>query len=245
MKDDDDDDGRLGGDGVLPDRPWDPEVGYGRPPKATQFKPGQSGNPKGRPKGAKTRRFGGRAHYLRDPLVAEMERKILVREAGEEIYITQMQAAARQVLIKAMSGNVRAAELVFKHAAMLQRMEQRKQDEFMEIMADRMAAQTAEMRRRRAKGITDESDILPHPDHVDVDFATGELLISGPMSPREAEVIELAHAEWTMAKQAVAELDRRLASTRSPERRVFLLEARQKIEEQIRFLADLLGEPYP
>jgi hypothetical protein len=29
-------------------------VGYGRPPKATQFKPGRSGNPKGRPKGPKS-----------------------------------------------------------------------------------------------------------------------------------------------------------------------------------------------
>ena len=28
----------------------DYEVGYGRPPKKTQFKKGQSGNPKGRPK---------------------------------------------------------------------------------------------------------------------------------------------------------------------------------------------------
>lgn len=27
------------------------EIGYGKPPKATQFKPGHSGNPKGRPKG--------------------------------------------------------------------------------------------------------------------------------------------------------------------------------------------------
>lgn len=31
----------------------DYEVGYGKPPKDTQFKPGQSGNRKGRPKGAK------------------------------------------------------------------------------------------------------------------------------------------------------------------------------------------------
>jgi hypothetical protein len=31
----------------------DTAVGYGRPPKATQFKKGQSGNPKGRPKGSR------------------------------------------------------------------------------------------------------------------------------------------------------------------------------------------------
>jgi hypothetical protein len=29
------------------------ETGYGKPPKQHQFKPGQSGNPRGRPKGAK------------------------------------------------------------------------------------------------------------------------------------------------------------------------------------------------
>jgi hypothetical protein len=31
----------------------DDAVGYGRPPKATQFKKGKSGNPKGRPKGSR------------------------------------------------------------------------------------------------------------------------------------------------------------------------------------------------
>lgn len=30
------------------------EVGYGKPPQRTQFKKGQTGNPKGRPKGATT-----------------------------------------------------------------------------------------------------------------------------------------------------------------------------------------------
>jgi hypothetical protein len=29
-------------------------VGFGKPPKASQFKPGRSGNPKGRPKGRPT-----------------------------------------------------------------------------------------------------------------------------------------------------------------------------------------------
>jgi hypothetical protein len=33
------------------DEPNNYHVGYGRPPRHTQFKPGRSGNPAGRPKG--------------------------------------------------------------------------------------------------------------------------------------------------------------------------------------------------
>ena len=40
---------------VSPDARY--EVGYGKPPEASRFKPGRSGNPKGRPRGSKNKRI--------------------------------------------------------------------------------------------------------------------------------------------------------------------------------------------
>lgn len=244
MKGDDDDD-HLDKDDRPEGRRSDPDVGYGRPPKATQFKPGQSGNPNGRPRGAKTRRFAGGGYFLRDPLVAELERLIPVRDGGQEVMMSQMQAIARQMAIKSLQGNVRAAELLFKHAATIQRVEQRKNERFMETMATYKAAADAEVKRRRARGITDMSDILPHPDHVDVDFVTGEVLISGPMSARERDAIEAGHAVLENRRQALADLDALAVETLPAGLRQQLLEARRQIEAEIQAYAEALGEADP
>ena len=99
--------------------------------------------------------------------------------------------------------------------------------------------------RRAARGITDVSDILPHPDHIDVDVNTGEILISGPMSPGEAAAVELARNDLPKVRQALEEMDRMLAGQLASERRRLLIATRRALEEQARSYADLLGEPYP
>ncbi len=242
---DDDDDGRSGGDDYHAERPWDPEVGYCRPPKATQFKPGQSGNPKGRPKGAKTRRFASGGHTLHDALFAEMERIIVIQEGDQQVEMTQLQAFLRRLMIKAMKGDIDAIRMLLRYAEQMQREDRQLHERLLEQMLKYKVKAEAEVRQRQAKGITDMSDILPHPDHIDIDFVTGEVLITGPMSPREAAAIEAGHEALLEHRKALAQLDTLDPKSLPARVRQTVSDMRHAIETEIRALSEALGEPYP
>ncbi len=76
------------------------KVGYGRPPKATQFKRGRSGNPKGRPKGSRN---------LATDLAAELGEPITVREDGRHRRVSKQRALIKSLMAKSLRGDVRAA----------------------------------------------------------------------------------------------------------------------------------------
>ena len=84
------------------------EVGYGKPPFAHQLKPGHSGNPRGRPKGAKNE-----ATILRDLL----NRKIDVRENGRVRKITVFEAILLRFTEDALKGNTKTAAFLFNRYA--------------------------------------------------------------------------------------------------------------------------------
>lgn len=85
-------------------------VGYGRPPAANQFKAGQSGNPKGRPKGSRNM-----ITLLRE----ELEAKVLVTENGVQKRMSKGQVAVRQQMDKAVKGDSRAFQTIMKLDATL------------------------------------------------------------------------------------------------------------------------------
>jgi hypothetical protein len=73
-------------------------VGYKNPPLQTRFKPGQSGNPRGRPK--KT--------SVASELITEFNRKVTVRENGVEQKTSKAAALAKSLVARALSGDMRA-----------------------------------------------------------------------------------------------------------------------------------------
>ncbi len=76
-------------------------VGYGRPPTSSQFQRGQSGNPNGRPKEARSA-----SSIARDAL----ERPISIKVKGTWRKMTVRKAAYRRLAEKAIAGDVKALD---------------------------------------------------------------------------------------------------------------------------------------
>lgn len=81
------------------------KVGYGKPPKEHRFQPGQSGNRKGRPRGAKNT-----ATLLRDIL----DRKIEVRIGTTLRKISVREAILTRFAESALKGDTKSAAFLFQ-----------------------------------------------------------------------------------------------------------------------------------
>lgn len=78
-------------------------IGYGHPPKHTQFQKGTSGNKKGRPKGSKN---------VATALHDELNARVFVTENGKRGTITKREAILKQVVNKAAGGDTRSTQIL-------------------------------------------------------------------------------------------------------------------------------------
>lgn len=91
------------GGGRKPPSPPD-KVGYRKPPKHAQFKPGQSGNPAGRPKGQR--------NFLTD-LLDELSEFVEFNVKGEKKRCSKQRALIKAAFGKAASGDARMLAMFF------------------------------------------------------------------------------------------------------------------------------------
>ena len=87
------------------------DVGFGKPPKHTRFRKGASGNPKGKPKGTRN---------LATILERTLREKVVINENGTRKTITKLEAALKQLVNKAASGDLAAMRQLSALAASAQ-----------------------------------------------------------------------------------------------------------------------------
>lgn len=81
----------------------DYQVGYGKPPRHSQFRPGESGNARGRPKGARG---------LKADLHNELAARHTIQINGKPVSGTRQQLMIMTLATRAASGDIKAAALL-------------------------------------------------------------------------------------------------------------------------------------
>ena len=138
------------------------EVGYGKPPRNTQFRKGVSGNPKGRAK---------KALDFDDELLRESRTSITINENGRRRSISKHAVVVKQLMNQAAKGNTAAARIYLNHrqvasekAALLKAAQARDRERYNNVdeLSDQeiwnLMVDNAKGREKRKKGHISNTD---------------------------------------------------------------------------------------
>ncbi len=160
------------------------EVGFGKPPKHTQFQKGQSGNPKGRPKGSKNKPQAFPVNELNEFIFKECMEEITIQTGGNKKKVKKIEAVIKSAIKNAMTGDHRSQRLVMESFRSAEKDILDFSKEKLEIAIQYKSGAQREIDHTRKLGLP-EPDILPHPEHILIDPRTGEVEIIGPMNKKE------------------------------------------------------------
>ena len=171
------------------------EVGYGKPPEDTRFRKGQSGNPRGRPKGARNKLPALNEERMKNIILEEAYRTITVRDGTRNITVPIARAVLRSLAVNAVKGQHRSQRLFADLLSGVETSNKALHDGWFSAALDYKIAWDEELQRRARVGITYLPAPLPHPDHIQFDMNRGTVVVRGPKTREEKVVFEKAYGE--------------------------------------------------
>jgi len=125
-------------------------VGYCKPPEATKFKTGRSGNPKGRPKDSPN---------IVNAFVNALKGNITVMENGRAIKMSRPDALAHKALSMALKGNPKFFEMLIKASDHWEQKQEKRRPPAAEGKdIDRADQETIDLFLQLMRGKPDEND---------------------------------------------------------------------------------------
>jgi hypothetical protein len=161
----------------------DGEVGYKRPPKHSQFKKGQSGNPSGRPR---RRNHAEWEPYERMKLLVlhEAYRFVEIQEGGRKILLPLIQVMIRKMGVLAAQGNLRARRDYMDLLSLIEEEKSAAHKVYCKQLFDYKMEVGEEYERLKTLNPSEPAP-LPHPDDIIDNPATGTIRPCGPMTEEE------------------------------------------------------------
>lgn len=151
------------------------------PPESTRFKPGRSGNPRGRPPKKKAEAGSVKAS---PQSLSEYEayRPVTIREGDKSVSMSTIQAILRRRHVEALKGNRLTAQSILRELEAKEREDRAQAEETYRTFVDYKRKKSAEFARLKQEGKPVDRP-FPHPDDILIDGTRREVHILGPMSP--------------------------------------------------------------
>ena len=166
----------------------DGNVGYGRPPEATRFKKGKSGNPRGRPPKAQVPGGLATTSAADDVLRQELASVLTVTEAGKARTMTKLALITRAQINNAAKGNPLAQRDVLKAAREVERRDAARaaqEQTARETDYENVRAWKAARARLWGKHVAigqEPANPWPHPDDILLDPVALSFRVRGPLN---------------------------------------------------------------
>ncbi len=193
-------------------------VGYKQPPAEHRFTKGQSGNPRGRPKGSVNKPKVDTGYGMKPTvefLRMEAYRPVTIREGDEIIQLPAIQAVFRSMGVSAMKGNRFAQRTM---AELVTRMEAEDKEARFELFSTALNYKEKwgrEIERCQNTG-QPVPDLVPHPDDIVIDPANGGVRILGPKTKEQKVHYDEVIARRTEAQENVSYYAAKHARARVP-----------------------------
>ena len=218
------------------------DVGFAKPPVATRFKPGKSGNPKGRPKGKKSKLPGMAEERLKTIILQEAYRDVPILERGRAKKVAMIVANIRALAVSGAKGNNRAANIFASSVLKIE--EERKQlsSDFFGSAIDYKQKWGAELERRKRQKL-DLPDPIPHPDDLILDRQNMKVHIRGPLTKEDQELWEFGEIFTEVMQEKTEDLKARLEAETDETERTRLRQEITTNEAYVKQLLRLFGPP--
>lgn len=214
-------------------------VGRGRPPKHSRWTKGQSGNPRGRPKGAKGKHKKLLAwHEPTREMILEEAYAPLRLPTGEQI--AMIKGVVRAVMKAALTGGMLAQRTILQVVSDAEARSAEAHRTLFETVRNYRDGCEAERRRCTALGIT-EPEFVPHPDDLYLNWETLQVEFRGPITLEGKQALDKLLEQRNMNEKAF--LSFRAEAVASPDDWT-LLGLAMTVQDQFDNINDGLPERY-